>query len=197
MADLLKRIRIGREGPIEEAVMARPERLGFPGALAIRNWRVSPTSGRLDVGLLPRVGPVQLVLVEAKAATAVDAASKVVGQLLMYYAGALLLGTEGLAAIRDFVSRYPEEARSNSKKSQVRLSGVSPSAKAWQALSGGQRLRPDQLRMFVALDSDPHHAFEPLQSALYEHHGMAIGLVVVRNGEIERVSPPLNSPGHG
>jgi hypothetical protein len=189
VSDLLK-LRIGREGPIEEAVMAHPERLGFPGALAIRNWRVSPTSGRLDVGLLPTAGSIQLVLVEAKAAAAPDAASKVIGQLLMYYAGALLLGTQGLATIRDFASRYPEEARSNSKKSQVRLGGVGPSAKAWAALCGGERIRPEQLRMFVALDSDPHHALDPLRSALYEHHGLAIGLVVVRKGEIERVSPP-------
>jgi hypothetical protein len=190
MSDLLRRIKIGREGPIEEAVMAHPERLGFPGALALRNWRVSPTSGRLDVGLLPSTGSVQLVLVEAKAAAAPDAASKVVGQLLMYYAGALLLGTAGLAAIREYVSRYPEEARSSSKKSQVRLSGVSPSTRAWASLSAGERIRPDQLRMFVALDSDPHHALDPLRRTLYEHHGLAIGLVVVKCGEIERVSPP-------
>lgn len=190
MSDLLKRVRIGREGPIEEAIMAHPEQLGFPGALAIRNWRVSPTSGRLDVGLLPLDGSVQLVLVEAKAAAAPDAASKVIGQLLMYYAGALLLGTEGVAAIREFISRFPEEARSNSKKSQVRLGGASPSAKGWEALTRGARLRPDQLRMFVALDSDPHHALEPLQSTLFKHHGLAIGLVVVRDGRIEKVSPP-------
>lgn len=191
MGDLLKRIRVGREGPIEEAVMSQPELLGFPDALAIRNWRVAPTSGRLDVGLLPTSGPIRLVLVEAKAAAAADAASKVIGQLLMYYAGALLLGSEGLAAIRTYASRYPEEARSNSKVSQVKLSGgVGPSANAWALLSRGERLEPDQLRMFVALDSDPHHALDPVRSSLFEHHGLAIGLVIVRNGKIEKVSPP-------
>ena len=66
-------IDLGRERIIENAVMANPDRLGYPGALSIRNLRVAPTSGRLDVALLPIEGPKQLVLVEAKGATAKDA----------------------------------------------------------------------------------------------------------------------------
>jgi hypothetical protein len=67
---------------------------------------------------------------------------------------------------------------------------LGPSAKAWATLSKGEQLKPDQLGMFVALDSDPHHALDPLRSTLFKHHGLAIGLVVVRGGSIEKVSPP-------
>ena len=72
----IKKTRARRETIIEDAVMAHPEALGFPGALAIRNCRVSMPTGRVDVVLLPRDGPVRLVLIEAKAAVAQDAASK-------------------------------------------------------------------------------------------------------------------------
>ncbi len=61
-----ERREVGRERAIEDAVMAHPEALGFPGAPAIRNVRVSPSSGRIDVMLLPVTGPHRLVLVEAK-----------------------------------------------------------------------------------------------------------------------------------
>ncbi len=73
-----------RERPIEDAVLDHPEALGFPGALGIRNVRVAPHCGRVDVMLLPISGPPRLVLVEAKRSEATDAASKVIGQLLMY-----------------------------------------------------------------------------------------------------------------
>ena len=63
-------------------------------ALAIRNFRVADTSGAVDVCLIPQSGPFRVVLGEAKAASAPDAGSKVVGQLLMYYAGALTLGSQ-------------------------------------------------------------------------------------------------------
>jgi hypothetical protein len=91
----------GRERIIERAIMVNPEALGFLGALSIRTMRVSPDTGLADIVLLPK-DPDHLVLVEAKAATAHDAACKVVGQLLMYYYGALRLGSEGLVVMRKF-----------------------------------------------------------------------------------------------
>ena len=80
--DVLTRIR--RETVIEDAIMARPDKLGFPKAVAIRNLRVAQRSGAVDIVLLPQNSPFRLVLGEAKAASAPDAGSKVVGQLLMY-----------------------------------------------------------------------------------------------------------------
>jgi hypothetical protein len=182
--------KVARERIIEDAVMSHPELLGYPNAIAMRNWVVSPNSGRLDIGLFPESGPVQLVLVEAKAAVAPDAASKVVGQLMMYYTGALALGTAGLTMLRDFASTNVAEARSSSKKSHVRLAGVKPTGKAWAALTRGSPLTPEQLAMYIALDNDPHRAVEPVLSMLRERHGLPIGLVVVVDGIIRKVSPP-------
>jgi len=183
--------RIRRETMIEDGVMAHPEALGFPGASSIRNCRVSLPTGRVDVMLLPSSGPVRLVLVEAKAATAQDAASKVVGQLLMYYAGALMLGSEGLCALRRFAVDRREQARSPSWISPKMLSGgISPPAKAFEALYRGRRISPSEIQLFVALDGEPHRALEPTLLALREHHGLQIGFVLVREGRISRVSKP-------
>lgn len=180
-----------RERIIENAVMANPDRLGYPGALSIRNLRVAPTSGRLDVALLPIEGPKQLVLVEAKGATAQDAASKVVGQLLMYYAGALALGSEGLSCLRAFAAEKSTKACDPSKKSLVRLSGgLRPTEVAWARLCSGELLSPDQLSLFIALDDEPHPALRPTLATLRNHHGLSIGLVIVRNGVIEEVDSP-------
>jgi hypothetical protein len=143
------------------------------------------------VVLLPLHGPVRLVLVEAKTAAAQDAASKVVGQLLMYYAGALMLGSAGIRALREFAIKYPERARGTSWVSPKMLSGgVSPPQKAFEVLYKGRRLTPQQVHLFVALDGDAHRGFEPTLQTLREHHGLPIGFVLVRGGKIEKVSRP-------
>jgi len=84
-----------RETEIEDGIIRSAAELGFPGALAIRNVRVHTAAGRVDVMLLPKKGAVRLVLVEAKLRNSRDSASKVIGQLLMYYGGALRLGSKG------------------------------------------------------------------------------------------------------
>ncbi len=178
-----------RETAIEDGVMAHPEVLGFPGALSIRNCRVSLETGRVDVVLLPRRGPVRLVLVEAKAAVAQDAASKVVGQLLMYYAGALMLGSKGVDALRAFARNHPEAARSTTWISPKKLTGgISPPPKAFEFLYEGTRLTPQEVRLFVALDGDAHRGLGPTLRALRDHHGLPIGLVLVKDGAIKLVS---------
>jgi hypothetical protein len=53
-------------------------------------------SGAVDVVLLPNRGQIKLVLVETKVSSAADANSKVIGQLLMYYTGALTLVSRGV-----------------------------------------------------------------------------------------------------
>jgi hypothetical protein len=174
--------------------MAHPETLGFPGALAIRNCRVSMPTGRVDIVLLPRDGPVHLVLIEAKAAVAQDAASKVIGQLLMYYAGALMLGSEGLRSFKEFAINHSDKAKSTSWISPKMLSGgISPPSKAFEALYQGRRLTPAQVHLFVALDGEAHRALEPILRILHEHHQLHIGLVLVRDGQIERVFGPHSS----
>ena len=177
--------RAGRERIIEEAIINHPDRVGFPGALAIRDWWISPNSGRLDLGLLPIDGSRELVLIEAKAASSADAAAKVIGQLLMYYAGALQLGAQGLACLRAYASAERTEACSTLKKSVLRFSGgIVPKAAAWSHVQGGQPLRPEQVALFLALDAEPPRALRPTLAVLQRQHGLQIGLIIVQNGQI-------------
>lgn len=179
-----------RERKIEMAVMSNPDMLGYAGALAIRNWRVAETSGRLDVALLPTKGPRKLVLVEAKATKSGDAAYKVVGQLLMYYAGALTLGSKGLTCLRNFAKNNEANPCDTSIKSMIRLSGgIRPTTAAWEHLSSGKPLLPKHLRLFIALDNKPHKFLEAMLRAL-RRDKIFIGLVIVRNGVISEVVAP-------
>lgn len=172
----------GRERVIEDAVLAYPEVLGVPGALAIRNARVSPSFGRIDLMLLPVAGPKRLVLVEAKRCAASDAASKVTGQLLMYYAGALSLGSDGLELLRRFASD-PTAARTDEPKSLKQLAGgISPPTAAWKQLQAGERLAPSDIGLFIAMDGPPPIPLWRAREVLATHHGLEIGLVVVRSG---------------
>lgn len=88
----VKRPKKSLETHIEDAIIDHPGRLGFPQATAIRNYRIAnEESGAVDLILFPKRGPFRVVLVEAKVATAADAGSKVVGQLLMFIAALLPL----------------------------------------------------------------------------------------------------------
>ncbi len=177
-----------RESLIEEAIIANPDRLGFPGALAIRRCRVAEPCGAVDLMLLPLSGATRLVLVEAKSSKARDAGAKVVGQLLMYYAGSLMLGTEGLRMLQEYARDFPERARSSTKISPKALTrGLSPQGKAWPALYAGTPLRPADLQLFVAFDGEPHRAFTPVLSTLSQNHGLRLGYCVVQSGRIKRV----------
>jgi hypothetical protein len=185
-----------RERIIEDAIIRAPERLGYPGALAVRNWRVSPTSGRVDLALLPIAGPTKLVLIEAKGAVATDAASKVVGQLLMYYAGALELGEDGLSCLRRFAEERRADACDTSKKSIIKIAGAGRgigTAEAWARLSRGAALTPREVALFVAIDNSPHGALIPTLSVLRKHHSLSIGLAVIRSGNVAEVMLPVES----
>lgn len=192
---------VNRERVIEDTIMRTPDELGYPGARSIRNWRVALTCGLLDVGLFPLKGPKKLVLVEAKVVKAPDAASKVVGQLLMYYAGALTLGLNGFACLRAFAdskcarcskglacrSAFVDKkcARDTSRKSLRRLSGgLSSTDAAWEKMKSGKLLLPHQLSLFIALDDKPHKFLRAMLRALQRNHGLSIGLVIVRNHRI-------------
>ncbi|HXQ38821.1 MAG TPA: hypothetical protein VN843_32765, partial [Anaerolineales bacterium] len=124
----------GMESLIEEAIMNNPSSLGYEQALPIRNVRIAPVAGRIDILLLPVNGNKRLVLVETKQSTASDAASKVTGQLLMYYAGALSLSTDGLDIIRNFVKEYPDEAWSRGWISAQKICGGLNKESAWKLL---------------------------------------------------------------
>jgi hypothetical protein len=181
--------KVGPERAIEDAIMKHPEALGFPGASGIRRCRIGPPSGIVDVVLLPKSGPIELVLVEAKARTAPDAASKVLGQLLMYYAGALTFGSAGVKVLRQFAEDHAEEARGCKKISPKRLTGgLTPAAAAWEVLGRGKRLSSERIHLYVAFDEAPHPAFLDVVGVMKKYHNLNVGYCVVRNGVIEHVT---------
>jgi hypothetical protein len=185
------------EHAIEAAIIARPEVLGFSGAVAIRNFRLADVSGAVDVLLIPRGGPIRLALIETKVALAPDAGCKVVGQLLMYYAGALTLGSQGIETLRNFAGHCADIAhhtkRISPQKVVWNVDGIDcTNREAMELLRHGKSVTPEEIALFIALDGEPHHVLQPLLGNLRERHGLNIGLVVVRNG-----TPTLLLPGAG
>jgi hypothetical protein len=179
---------MNRETVIEDAILKDPGALGYPDALAIRHCRIGQPSGLVDIVLLPRVGPVDLVLVEAKAVTSSDATSKVIGQLLMYYAGALSFGQNGLALLRRFAEKHADEAQGHKKISPKRLTGgLTPATSAWKVLQDGPPLSPERIQLWVAFDQKPHDAFIDVVRVLRERHALHIGYCVVQNCRVSRV----------
>ena len=165
---------------IENNVVRNRAQLGYCDSVVICRSRVGRGFGVVDVVLLPLHGFHRLVLVEAKQGTAADATSKVVGQLLIYYAGALRLGTKGLRLMHGFASECARFARSARPKSLKMLSGgVSPPEAAWKELQKGRKLRPEQIALCVALDGEPSTALKSALEALAQHHKLNIKVVSV------------------
>ena len=187
----------GMESVIEEAIMNNPEKLGFryKRALAIRNVRIAPDAGRIDIMLLPRQGNKQLALIETKRSTASDAASKVAGQLLMYYAGVLNLSTVGLDIIRKFAAEHPEESWSKGWISAQRMCGGLSKLEAWKKLQSPKksRLRPADIDLYIAVDGDPKTSLIDIIDTLNTHHRLNIRIVTVENGKITTVRLPYKS----
>lgn len=193
----VKRRKKSLETHIEDAIIDHPGRLGFPRATAIRNYRIAnEESGAVDLILFPKRGPFRVVLVEAKVATAADAGSKVVGQLLMYYGGALTLGLDGIDILRKF-AEDPSLAHTiprTSPQKVVRevLKERCTNNQAFKKLQKGHRLIPKDVALFVALNNDPHHVLPPLIRMLRKSHRLDISLVLVRDGKITKFR--TNSP---
>lgn len=174
------------ETAIEKAIIENPDLLGFSGANAIRNFRLAHDSGAVDVVLLPKGGSIRLVLIEAKVANAADANSKVIGQLLMYYSGALTMGSDGVELLQKFARNYQDEAhnipRTSPQKVLLKVLGkhyTNPNAMA--KLKEGTPLTPKEIALFIAVDDEPHHTLRPVLRLLKEHD-IHIGLILVRNG---------------
>jgi hypothetical protein len=176
---------------IENAIISNPDKLGFPGALAIRRCRVAEPCGLIDLILLPVTGRKRVVLIEAKASNAPDSASKVVGQLLMYYGGALMLGSDGIEILRTFAEQHREKAIATTKISPKALTGgLTPAKQAWDKMYRGTPIKPEEIQLFIALNGDPHRAFEHTLKAL-RCHGLDIGYCIVRRSRVEVVMPPV------
>jgi hypothetical protein len=170
---------MSNELQIEDAIINNTGALGFPGASAIRRVRVSPDSGVVDLMLIPAEGPAKLILIEAKDERNKEASSKVIGQLLMYYSGALQLGRQGLERIREFAKTNADVARSNEKISLVKLAGTNPTPAAWSILQNGHKLGPKDVRLFIALNGSPTPGRLDALSAVREHHELRIDVAVL------------------
>lgn len=172
---------MNRETFIENNVVRNRGVIIGPGeAVLIRRSRIGRGFGVADLVFLPTRGPHKIVIVEAKQGTSVDSKAKVIGQVLMYYGGALRLGARGIRLMRRFAVEHPRAARSLSPKSLRMLSGGhSPPDAAWKELCKGRKLTPNQVALFIALDAEPGLALTSALSELALHHGLSIGIVSV------------------
>jgi hypothetical protein len=165
---------------IENNVIRNRHQLGYADSVFIRRLRVGPGFGIVDVALFPLRGPHRLVFIEVKQGTAQDATSKVVGQLLMYYAGALRLGFRGVRRMRDYAVQHSRRARSVSFKSLKMLSGgMSPPAEAWRELTKGRHLTPCQIGLAIGLNDHPSEALQANLRNLAVNHDLRIAVVSV------------------
>ena len=183
------------EAAIETRIMRNREKiLGIGGSLCIRRCRMGPDYGVADLVFLPQGGKHKLVIVEAKQASSADAKIKVVGQLLMYYAGVLELGLAGVRLLRDYAAANPKYANSRHRSSIRAITGGTSSPEAgWAALRKGRRLRPDDIRLVAALDSDPGVVLKSALTALFDHHGLEVSVISV----VGRNNLRLWQPGRG
>ncbi|NIW38678.1 MAG: hypothetical protein GWN32_20150 [Gemmatimonadetes bacterium] len=179
------------EKVIEDRIMRDTGALGYPDAQVIRNVRISPDSGRIDLMILPLRGRKKLALVEVKQARSPDAASKVIRQLIMYYAASLQIGLRGVAQIREFAGDYQKQARSTGNTSINRLAGGASSQEAgWRLLQEGRPLKPSEIDLFLALNREPQPKLVNSLSLLKKSHGLRIRLVVA-SGRGVRLGPAV------
>jgi hypothetical protein len=167
------------ESFIENNVIRNRHLLGYRDSVFIRRCRMGRGFGVADVALLPLRGRQRLVVIEAKQGGAQDATSKVVGQLLMYYAGALCFGARGIRHLRHFATEKPRHARSTNPKSLKMLSGGLSRDDAWTELQKGHKVQPHQVDLYVALDSLPSPGLTSALEALAAHHELPVGVVSV------------------
>src|SRR5881396_550131 len=93
-------------------------RLGYKDSLVIRRAKMGRGGfGFVDVMFLPVTGPHRLVLAEVKQKNSGDAAGKVVGQALLYYAAALGIGLDGLEVLRRYARKNQRTAKRAAPKS--------------------------------------------------------------------------------
>jgi hypothetical protein len=183
---------MGRERFIENNIIRNRSTIFGAGDLPfIRRSRIGLGFGVADLVLFPSNGPYRMIIVEAKQASSADSKSKVVGQLLMYYAGALRLGYTGLRMMRSYAESQPRSARSLRPISLLMLNGgQGPPAEAWRSLCRGRRLQPNRIALFAALDSEPGSSLKAALSELAEHHDLSIGVISVLKADDIRTWQP-------
>jgi hypothetical protein len=168
------------ERVIENNVIRNRALLGYQDSVYIRRCRAGRGFGIVDVMLLPLRGPHRVVLIEAKRSISPDVSSKVIGQLLLYYAGALQFGSIGIRHMKNFATNHTERARNTKPKLLKTLSGgITPPDAAWMEMQKGRKLQPHQVGLYIALDALPGKGLKSTLSLLESQHGLRIGVVSV------------------
>lgn len=173
------------ENEIEKVVWENVKKLGYSSAHAIRNVRIGPEQGQVDLALFPRIGKKKIVLVEVKRSTAEDAKCKVVGQIIMYLTGALQLSQTGIKCFRDYARNSPDKALGTQRTSPKQVAGSSSAKEAWEILCKGAKVRPDQIALYIATDGPPRPQVEIAVDLLSKRYGLHIGLIQVSKRGIE------------
>ena len=144
-----------RERHIEERIVACPERLGYPGALAVREFRFGDIGDKKcipDVLLLPTVGVHRLVIIEAKHVDNPEADGAVVAQLCGYHESAQArLGSHGLELLQIFACDHSERALDKDTIRANELCDESCQEEALKKIETGPKLKPEEIGLFVAL----------------------------------------------
>ena len=170
---------MAQERFIENRVIRNRDKLGYADSTFIRRCRVGRNFGIVDIVLFPVTGRHKIVVIEAKQVTSADSASKVIGQLLMYYTGFLHHGMRGLRLMRQFAASHPDSARSNRNKLLKTLSGgISPPDDAWLELQKGRKIRPEQIGLYIALDQEPSISLKSSLSVLSKGHNLEIRIII-------------------
>ena len=165
---------------IENNIIRNRAQLGYADSVYIRRCRAGRGFGIVDVMLLPLRGPHRVVLIEAKQSSSVDAASKVIGQMLLYYAGTLHFGLRGIRHLRQFATAHTASARSTKPKLLKTLTGgITPPEAAWKEMRMGRRLKPKQIAMYIALDAEPSPGLVSALTVIKSEHALSIGVVSV------------------
>lgn len=152
-----------------------------PGTPYLRRCGLGRGFGAIDLVLLPETGRRKMILCEAKRVSSADATSKVVGQLLMYYAAALAIGERGVGRLHQYYQNHRVAATSTKMKSlQALAGGVKGADKAARLIRHGRRLKPSEIGLYLVLDQEPRESLLALTRAL-RHHGLSIKILVAKS----------------
>jgi hypothetical protein len=174
------------ESDIYRAIARNPASIGYPDAVSISQVSLGRGCGFVDLVLLPRTG-IRLVLIEAKLSAGPGSLWNVIGQLMKYYASALLMGADGYESLRRYALKPPD---THSKRVHLlHYCGGANSQEAAERVRSGVPMTHDQIELIIALDlyTEKHATrLGQIASALMDQHQLAIHLVVVKDEVPER-----------
>ncbi len=186
------------EEEIENQVAENLKWFGYPGAQWIRRARLGREGyGAVDLLVIPRNGPHKIVLIEVKHENSKDTPGRLLGQLLAYYIAVLKMGSQGVECFRQFALKDPQKAHSTPHKSIQQLSGLGPKSKHkdLERLRGGERLKPSEVALVVAIGTDHNKEPESMKEVrewLWAHAGLDVSVVLARS---DGAFTSLNSDG--